>query len=606
MTLWSLFLLFVVLALLLFNAIYKMRRRNRGKYPKTYKKVEVTPCSSFPEDLTRDRYLLKKVPKDIDVIIVGSGVSALTSGAILSKIGKKVLVIEQHYVAGGNLHAFTDKGYEFETGLHYVNAQEGKKIGFGLLNLVTSNKIEWCRLGREHPETMIYDKVYVGEDLFDFVSGRDELKKSLQTKFPNDAKAIETYFSEVRKASKVTSLPLALKILNNSFLYKIITKIFSRVWLKYFNTTVHNFISGLTKNRKLEAILCTQFGDYGLLPTEAPFFIHSQVVNHYFPGAHFPLGGPQEIARELIGTIYSNGGKVLVSKGVQSILVDDQKNQVVGVQMETGDAIGCNTVISTAGYMNTYKKLLPEKYSQGQLHKDLKETINTTSHCVVLFVGFKASVSELKLPTSNIWSYPNEYYEDWYPKYRDNPFENPGFYFIGFGSAKDADWEKKHPDKSTGIVITFCKRETFEKWENQEVKHRDKEYKSLKEKFIEKMLNEALYKYYPHLKEYVDYIDLGTPLSCEHFLGAYQGGIYGLDIQGIRFTKFNDVLMPKTKINGLWLSGQDVCTPGVVSSMLSGFVTSSALLGYGVTDLIAGRDLISELGNLHEAEKKCK
>ena len=36
-----------------------------------------------------------------DVVIIGSGMGGLTTAAILSKEGKKVLVLERHYTAGG-------------------------------------------------------------------------------------------------------------------------------------------------------------------------------------------------------------------------------------------------------------------------------------------------------------------------------------------------------------------------------------------------------------------------------------------------------------------------------------------------------------------------
>ena len=135
---WSIVLAFLIV----FINVMNIRRRNRGKMPKGHKASTLVSPTAFPEDLTRDRFLLKKVPEQIDVIVIGSGISGLTSAAILSKIGKKVLVIEQHYVAGGNLHAFTDKGYEFETGLHYINANDGKTTGMRFLDLLTTNKIE--------------------------------------------------------------------------------------------------------------------------------------------------------------------------------------------------------------------------------------------------------------------------------------------------------------------------------------------------------------------------------------------------------------------------------------------------------------------------------
>lgn len=46
-----------------------------------------------------------------DAIIVGSGVGGLTCGALLSKRGYKVLVLEQHYQVGGYCSSFRRKGF---------------------------------------------------------------------------------------------------------------------------------------------------------------------------------------------------------------------------------------------------------------------------------------------------------------------------------------------------------------------------------------------------------------------------------------------------------------------------------------------------------------
>ena len=42
-----------------------------------------------------------QVPKNVDAIVVGSGMGALTTAVLMAKVGKKVLVLEQHDQAGG-------------------------------------------------------------------------------------------------------------------------------------------------------------------------------------------------------------------------------------------------------------------------------------------------------------------------------------------------------------------------------------------------------------------------------------------------------------------------------------------------------------------------
>ena len=60
----------------------------------------------------------KKIPDELDAVVIGSGIGGLATAAILSKAGKKVLVLEQHDQAGGCCHTYIDKGFEFDVGLY--------------------------------------------------------------------------------------------------------------------------------------------------------------------------------------------------------------------------------------------------------------------------------------------------------------------------------------------------------------------------------------------------------------------------------------------------------------------------------------------------------
>ena len=54
--------------------------------------------------------MLVQIPSHLDAIIIGSGIGGMTTGAIMAKAGRRVLVLEQHDQAGGCCHSFLDKG----------------------------------------------------------------------------------------------------------------------------------------------------------------------------------------------------------------------------------------------------------------------------------------------------------------------------------------------------------------------------------------------------------------------------------------------------------------------------------------------------------------
>ena len=56
----------------------------------------------------------------IDYIVVGSGLGGLTCASLLGQAGFRVLVLEQHDVAGGATHAFELDGFEWDVGIHYI------------------------------------------------------------------------------------------------------------------------------------------------------------------------------------------------------------------------------------------------------------------------------------------------------------------------------------------------------------------------------------------------------------------------------------------------------------------------------------------------------
>ena len=76
------------------------------------------------------------VNKKYNAVIIGSGLGGLIAGAFLSKWGKKVLVLEQHYIPGGCATAFKRKDYIMEVGLHEIDGLNDEDYKVQILEML--------------------------------------------------------------------------------------------------------------------------------------------------------------------------------------------------------------------------------------------------------------------------------------------------------------------------------------------------------------------------------------------------------------------------------------------------------------------------------------
>ena len=55
-----------------------------------------------------------------DAVIIGTGMGGMVAGATLAKVGKRVLLLEQHNIPGGFTQTFKRPGYRWDVGVHIV------------------------------------------------------------------------------------------------------------------------------------------------------------------------------------------------------------------------------------------------------------------------------------------------------------------------------------------------------------------------------------------------------------------------------------------------------------------------------------------------------
>ncbi|MED5431328.1 MAG: FAD-dependent oxidoreductase, partial [Pseudomonadota bacterium] len=142
------------------------------------------------------RYRANRLESGYDAIVIGSGIGGLTAAACLSKLGKKVLVLEQHYTAGGFTHSYDRNGYEWDVGVHYIGDMGSTKtMGRRLFDLVTDNQLQWA------PMDPVYDRLFIGERQIDLVAGPKAFADELKKQFPDEERAIDTYLGYLSQVS---------------------------------------------------------------------------------------------------------------------------------------------------------------------------------------------------------------------------------------------------------------------------------------------------------------------------------------------------------------------------------------------------------------------
>ncbi|CAF4563483.1 unnamed protein product, partial [Rotaria sp. Silwood2] len=117
--------------------------------------------------------------------------------------------------------------------------------------------------------------------------------------------------------------------------------------------------------------------------------------------------------------------------------------------------------------------------------------------------------------------------------------------------------------------------EHVEDYKDKRVKHRGDAYNQLKDQWKERML-EIFLKEFPNLKDKIVYVDNGTAITNDFYLGTYHGAACGLAHTPERFRQV-EILLPTSPIKNLYLSGQDMLTCGVSAGLMSGFMTSYAI-----------------------------
>jgi all-trans-retinol 13,14-reductase len=281
------------------------------------------------------------------------------------------------------------------------------------------------------------------------------------------------------------------------------------------------------------------------------------------------VGGAATIAKGLVPVIEAAGGSARAGTPVSEILLEDGK--AVGVRTSSGEEFRAPAIVSAIGAGETVKHLLPEEIREGEWAREIATFKPSICHFDLL-LGFEGDIARHGATRSNHWFYESWDTNDAIWSAADGvPIP---MMFVSFSSLKDPAHDPGPLNRHTGDMLVWADWSYVAEFANGGAEARADEWAAFKQS-IESRMMEFFENKFPALAPLVVYRELGTPFATASFTGHEKGGFYGVETTPRRM--LSDALNARTPVPGLFLTGQDVMTPGIAGALAGGMFGAAAI-----------------------------
>jgi all-trans-retinol 13,14-reductase len=457
---------------------------------------------------------------NLDVVIIGAGISGLMAGALLAKKGKRVLILESNVKIGGYLSAFTRKGYYFDVGMTRSNLSyvEPYLREAGVLDDLHFAKIDadYHVKGHYLPNNSLRTFFYAVSDIFP--EEKDGITSFYDKEVAPREKRMKTImYSDFKSMGTLRKYLTIIRIL--SMIPGMLLEGISR---KKENDLLRKYVD---EQGEAYAFLCTRPDQINYRGNMKPSFYVGRLLSQFYN--YYPREGYLHLCNLLKQVIVNNGSEVMTNSRVTRVEIEN--NVARGVQyFRKGQTqtVNARFVISAIDINKAFHKLIGADIVPQPEMKRLEASLLGSS-IPILFLGLKITREQMR----ELFNGKEEL--NYYPEVKRLNAEPDDADFFRYccmtlHSSSILNVEQAPPGCCNLQLYLACPPEGWQRdWELQNGQ-RTAQYLDLKKKVVEDLLC-SLEKLIPELKDrsVIDVCELGTPHTNERYTGNTHGTALG-------------------------------------------------------------------------------
>ncbi len=325
------------------------------------------------------------------VVIIGSGFGGLGSACLLAKSGYDVTVVEKNEACGGRASVFSKDGYTFDMGPSWYLMPDVFEQFFRLMGERVEDHLDLKKLS---PSYRIFfkdvEKNGISPLVVDLTSDLEKDIPTFEQLEPGSGQQLRDYLA---------SAAYQYTIAKDRFMYKNYDSILDFLnrdtmiegrKLSVFQS-MDRYVRRYFHSDEIQKIMQYTLVFLGSSPFNTPALYNIMSHIDFNMGVFYPMGGIYKIIEALVAIASKHGVTFRTNAPVAKILLEN--NHAIGVELESGEKILADIVISNADIHHTETALLPPEARE---HSDAywKKRVLAPS-AFIMYLGIDGRIPEL-------------------------------------------------------------------------------------------------------------------------------------------------------------------------------------------------------------------